>query len=65
MEIDVVFGQNGARKTDFRKGARDHIVEWSKPRVCPDWMEKEHCENFPETMSIRETKVAGQAIKFP
>ena len=66
MGVDVVFGQNGARKTDFRKGtrlgARDHIVEWTKPRVCPDWMEKEHYENFPETMSIRETKVAGKVL---
>jgi hypothetical protein len=66
MGVDVVFGQNGARKTDFRKGtrlgARDHIVEWTKPRVCPDWMEKEQYENFPETISIRETKVAGKVF---
>ena len=35
MRVDVVFGQNGARKTAFRKGtrlgARDHILEWTKP----------------------------------
>jgi hypothetical protein len=66
MGVDVIFGQNGARKTDFRKGkrlgARDHIVEWTKPRACPDWMEKEAYESFPETLSIRETKVAGKVL---
>jgi len=66
MRVDVIFGQNGARKTDFRKGkrlgARDHIVEWTKPRVCPDWLKKEDYENFPETMSIREAKVAGKVL---
>jgi hypothetical protein len=66
MGVDVIFGQNGARKTDFRKGkrlgARDHIVQWSKPRVCPDWMDKQEYENFPETLSIRETKVAGKVL---
>jgi hypothetical protein len=64
--VDVVFGQNGARKTDFRKGkrlgTRDHIVEWTKPRQCPDWMEKEQYEHFPETLSIRETQVAGKVL---
>ena len=66
LGVDVVFGQNGARKTDFRKGKRlgprDHIVEWTKPRKCPDWMEKEQYEDFPETLSIRETKVAGKVL---
>jgi len=66
MGVDVIFGQNGARKTDFRKGkrlgARDHIVQWTKPRVCPDWMDKQEYENFPETLSIRETKVAGKVL---
>lgn len=66
MRVDVVFGQNGARKTDFRKGkrlgTRDHIVEWIKPRACPSWMEKEQHETFPETLSIRETQVAGKVL---
>lgn len=64
--VDVVFGQHGARKTDFRKGkrlgARDHIVEWTKPLACPKWMEKEEYKNFPETLRIRETKVAGKVL---
>ncbi|MDN5881529.1 MAG: IS4 family transposase [Nitrosospira sp.] len=64
--VDIVFGQNGARKTDFRKGvrlgARDHIVEWTKPCQCPDWMEKAQYEHFPETLSVRETKVAGRVL---
>lgn len=66
MEIDVLFGQHGARKTDFRKGKRlglrDHSVEWTKPRVRPKWMEQEEYDNFPETLRIRETKVAGKVL---
>lgn len=64
--VDVIFGQHGARKTDFRKGkrlgARDHIVEWPKPPACPDWMEKDAYANFPETLSMRETQVAGKVL---
>ncbi len=66
MKVDVIFGQNGARKTDFRKGkrlgSRDHIVEWTKPRQCPDWMEKAQYEQFPEILSVRETRVAGKVL---
>ena len=66
IRVDLVFGQHGARKTDFRKGkrlgARDHIIEWTKPRACPDWMAKEQYETFPETLSIRETQVAGKVL---
>ena len=66
LGVDVIFGQHGARKTDFRKGkrlgARDHIVEWTKPRQCPDWMEKAQYEQFPETLSLRETRTAGKVL---
>lgn len=64
--VDVVFGQHGVRKTDFRKGkrlgARDHIVEWKKPSACPKWMEKEDYKNFPESLRIRESKAAGKVL---
>lgn len=66
MGVGVIFGQHGARKTDFRKGkrlgARDHIVEWIKPRKCPDWMEMAQYEHVPDTLSIRETRVAGKVL---
>jgi len=64
--VDIVFGQHGGRKTDFRKGKRlgacDHIVEWSKPKAPPKWLKKEEYKNFPKTLSIRETKVAGKIL---
>lgn len=66
MGVDIVFGQHGARKTNFNKGkrigARDHIVEWVKPQTCPKWLNKDEYESFPETLSIRETKVAGRIL---
>ncbi len=66
LEVDVVFGQHGTRKTDFRKGkrlgARDHIVEWTKPRKCPDWMEPAQYEDFPDTLNLRETRIAGKVL---
>ena len=37
--VDVLFEQNGARITDFRRGhslgSRDRIVRWSKPKSLP------------------------------
>ena len=37
--VDVLFDQNGARLTDFRRGmapgTRDHLVYWPKPAVRP------------------------------
>jgi hypothetical protein len=43
-DVDVVFKQNGARITDFRRGwqldTRDHIVFWPKP-ARPEWMTPE------------------------
>ena len=64
--VDVVFGQNGVRKIDFRKGkrqsTRDHIVEWTKPPTCPDWMTQEQYENFPDTLPVREVRVNGKVI---
>ena len=66
MGIDLVIGQHGVRKTDFRKGkrqgARDHIVEWTKPPACPDWMTQEQYENFPDTLTVREVRVNGKGI---
>jgi len=66
MGVDVLFGQNSGRKTDFRRGkqlgTRDHIVEWPKPRKRPDWMTKEQYQNFPATLNIRETKSGGTVL---
>jgi hypothetical protein len=40
--VDVLFEQNGARNTDFRRGVslgrRDHPVSWAKSKIRPEWM---------------------------
>jgi Transposase DDE domain len=64
--VEVLFEQNGARITDFRRGQqlgkRDHLVRWLKPMVCPQWMTLEHYESFPEEITVREIKVDGQVL---
>jgi hypothetical protein len=64
--VDIVFGQNGVRITDFKKGLRlganDHVVEWKRPRECPSWMSKEQHKQFPRILKIRETQVADKVL---
>ena len=66
--VDAVFEQMGARKrtTDFRQGkplgAKDHLVQLSKPIIKPDWMTQEDYENAPEFITIRELKIKGKVL---
>lgn len=64
--IDVVFQQHAVRKTDFRKGkqlsVRDHVVIWEKPKVMPNWMTWEEYNLFPDTLTLRETKINKKVI---
>lgn len=64
--IDVVFQQHAVRKTDFRKGkrigARDHVVNWQKPKKRPDWMEQADYDRFPDELNLRETKVGKKVL---
>ncbi len=64
--VDVLFEQNGARTTDFRRGqslgTRDHIVHWPKPAVRPQWMTPEQYADFPAEITVREVKVAHQVL---
>ena len=63
--VDVVFRQNGARKTDFRRGRqlglRDHRVCWARP-CRPEWMTPEQFAAFPEELTVREVKVEGRVL---
>ena len=49
--VDVLFEQNGARITDFRRGqslgTRDHLVHWPKPAMRPNWMTPQQYDEFP------------------
>jgi hypothetical protein len=64
--VEVLFEQNGARITDFRRGQRlgksDHLVHWPKPTSRPQWMTQEHYETFPDQITVREVKVDGQVL---
>ena len=64
--VEVLFEQNGARITDFRRGEqlgqRDHLVCWPKPKNRPPWMTPEHYASFPDEITVRETKVDGQVL---
>jgi IS4 transposase len=66
--IDAVFEQMGARKRviDFRKGkclgAKDHLVELTKPKKKPDWMTQEHYDEAPNALLIRELSIKGKIL---
>ena len=63
--VDVLFEQHGARKTDFRQGAklgtRDHLVNWAKPSR-PSWMSPEAYKDYPDELQVREMKVRGKVL---
>jgi hypothetical protein len=64
--VDVLFEQNGARITDFRRGqslgTRDHLVRWPKPAARPEWMTPEQYAQFPDEITLREVKVGHQVL---
>jgi hypothetical protein len=64
--VDVLFAQNGARITDFRRGeklgTRDHRVSWPKPNARPEWMSREDYAALPEELSLREVKVGKKIL---
>ena len=60
MGVDMVFPIHASRTCDFRRGKRlgkkDHLMQWKKP-CKPSWMTPEDYENFPDTITVRETAV--------
>jgi hypothetical protein len=66
MGVDVLFAQNGARITDFRRGEklgkRDHRVSWPKPKARPDWMSGEDYAALPDELTLREVKVGKKIL---
>ncbi len=59
--VDILSHHDGRRKIDFRKGQSlgrcDHLVFWQKPAK-QWWMSKKLYRSLPETLCIRELKVA-------
>jgi len=64
--VDVLFEQHGARHTDFRTGeklgARDHVLQWSKPLARPEWMTPDEYAAYPPTLTLREVKVRKKVL---
>jgi len=40
-----------------RLGPCDQIVDWCKPKCCPQWMNAEEFANLPQTIRVREIKL--------
>lgn len=58
--VDTVARNSACRKSDFRSGVRlgkdDHLIEW-KRTARPDWVTPEMARAFPDTLTLRETRV--------
>ena len=64
----MVFEQLGARKStiDFNQGKRlgvnDHLIQLTKPKRKPQWMTEDEYKKHPDSVYIREVKVAGKVL---
>jgi hypothetical protein len=62
-KIPVLFQVHASKKVDFRRGqklgAKDHLVEWQKPKRKPVWMSVEAYADLPDTITVREFSVKG------
>jgi len=61
--IPVLFQIHASKKVDFRRGqklvAKDHLVEWQKPKGKPLWMSVEAYADLPDAITVREFSVKG------
>ena len=62
-KIPVLFQSHASKKVDFRRGqklgAKDHLVEWQKPKRKPVWMTAQAYADLPDTITVREFSVKG------
>ena len=62
--IPVLFPIHARKKVDFslgvRLGARDHLINWLKPKRKPVWMSKQEYSDLPESITVREFTVNGR-----
>jgi Transposase DDE domain len=65
LGVDVLFEQQGGRRTDFRRGERlgqrDHLVHWPRPRRA-EWMSDEQYAELPEQLCLREVRVGARVL---
>ena len=61
--IPVLFPLHANKKAAFRQGsklgAKDHLIEWKKPKRKPVWMTALDYADLPEVITVREFKVKG------
>jgi len=64
LEVPVLFPIHAKKKVDFsqgiRLGARDHLIDWKKPKRKPVWMSQQEYVGLPETITVREFAVNGR-----
>ena len=67
MGVDVVTPQHASRDCNFLKGKKisrgDHLIEWKKP-ARPGWMSLEEYSQFPQKITVRETRITFQQPGF-
>ncbi len=63
MEIPVLFQIHANKKVDFqqgqRLGAKDHFIEWKKPKRKPVWMTVQAYADLSDRITVREFAVKG------
>ena len=63
--VDILIRQHQRRHTDFRRGRRlgkrDHVVTWARPQR-PSWMYQATYATMPESMVVRELRVADLTL---
>jgi len=63
MGVPVLFQIHANKKVDFRQGqrlgAKDHGIEWKKPKRKPVWMTAQAYADLPNTLIVREFAVKG------
>jgi hypothetical protein len=59
--IPVLFPLHANKKANFRQGsklgAKDHVVEWKKPKRKPVWMTDRDYADLPAVITVREFRV--------
>jgi hypothetical protein len=59
----ILVQNHAQRKPDFRRGkklgAKDHLIEWKKPKRKPDWINQHDYDALPGKILIREFSVGG------
>ena len=65
---DAVFRKHHARHCDFRRGKKlgigDHLVQWQRPKRCPQSMPSAEFEALPASIEVREVHLLIQQPGF-